>query len=128
MAQAPVAISVHHEIGNSSRHCRLKPVTERSIVICSILKLCAREFHRFAKCDNAGHVLSSRTSLALLVSTDILAMQTDPAAHVKRADAFRRIQLVRRYRQQIATKLVHMQTQSSGSLHCIRMKQEMPVS
>src|SRR5215218_8842549 len=105
MAQASLAIAIQHDIGNTSSHCVLEPVTQRSIMNRSLLELFTREFHSLAKRDDARNVLRSRASLALLMSADILTMQTHTTANVKRPGAFRRIQFVRRHRQQIATKL-----------------------
>src|ERR1044072_5329752 len=62
------------------------------------------------------------------MSTDILTVQTNTATNVKRPDAFRRIQLVRGHRQQIATDFINIQTQSAYGLHCIGVEPEIFVS
>ena len=93
MAQTPFAIAIHHDIRNPLAHRILKLVAQHSIVNRSLLEFFACEFRRFTERNDTGNVFSACTSLALLMSADILAMKSHAASNVKRADAFRRISL-----------------------------------
>src|SRR5215218_11402332 len=128
MAQAPLAITIHHDIRNALQHCRLKLVAQRAVMNRTLFEFFACEFRRLTKSNDAGNVLRARAPLALLMSTHILSKETNTSANVKRTGAFRRIQLMRGERQQIATKLIHVQTQSPASLNRIRMKPEMSLA
>src|ERR1044072_130203 len=127
MVQALFAIAIHYHIRNLLVHGIFKPVAQHSIVERALLKLFTRESGRFTKSHDSRNVFRAGTSLTFLVSADVLPVQSHTAPDIERANPFRRIHLVPRHRQQIATTLLDIQTQSSSSLHRISMKPEMPL-
>src|ERR1044071_8233131 len=106
MAQTLFTISVHYNVPNLLTHGIFEPVTQHSIVNRALLKLFARESCRFAKRDDARNVFRAGTSLALLMSANVLSLKSHTTPDVKRSDTCRRVQLVARHREQIATKLL----------------------
>src|SRR6185503_4717300 len=119
MAQTLFTIAVHYNVRNLLTHGTFKLIAQHSIVNRALLKLITRESCGVTKRDDARNVFRAGTSLALLMPADVLSLESDTAPDVERSDTFRRIQLVPRHREQIATKLLDNQTQSSSGLHCI---------
>src|SRR6185369_13869791 len=125
MAQTLFTIAIHHYVWNLRANRIFKSIAQNSIVERPLFKLFACESGRFAKRYDAGNVFSAGTSLALLMSADVLSVKSHTSPDVKRAHTFWRIQLVSRDCQQIAAKFLDIQTQSSSSLDGIGMKPEM---
>src|SRR5437870_6821110 len=59
------------------------------------------------------------------MAANLLRQWAHAAANEKRAGSFRRINLVRRQREQIAAERVDINRKTSGCLHCVSMKPEM---
>src|SRR5690349_12665957 len=116
MAQTVFTIAIQYNIRNLLTHGIFKLVAQHSIVNRALLKLITCEPCRFTKRNDARNVFRTGASLALLMSADVLSVKSHTTPDVERSNTFRRVQLVPRHRQQITTKLLDVQTQSSSRL------------
>src|SRR5687767_11151986 len=94
----------------------------------ALAHLFALEFRCFTKGYDRRHIFRSRAAFPFLVTADILDGETHTAPYVKRANAFWRVQLVRRHRQQIAASLVNIQPETTSRLHGVCVKPEMSLA
>src|SRR4029079_11066523 len=102
MAQTLFVIAIHYNIRNLLTHGIFEPVAQPSIVSRALLELFTGEFCGFTKRNDARNVFSAGTSLALLMSANVLSVKSHTAPDVERSNTFRCIQLVPRHREQIA--------------------------
>ena len=82
----------------------------------------ARELRGDAERDRQRHVLRSGAAAPLLRAAEDVAVERQAAADVQRADAFRRVQLVRGERERVDAERVHVDVDLARGLHGVAVK------
>src|SRR5512132_1024396 len=103
MRQTPSAITVENDVFNALGHSRLETIAQSSLVFRALRHLLASEFGRHTKCHDARDAFCACSLLTLLMPADILRNQTYSSPQKQRTGSLRRVKLVSRKRQQIAT-------------------------
>ena len=82
-----------------------------------------RQFRRAAEADDAGHVLGAGAPPAFLPAAAQQRRELHAAAHIQRADALGRMQLVSGQRQHVDAGRLHVDGEFPDRLHRVGVKQ-----
>src|SRR5262245_20539744 len=108
MRQTQFAISIQHKILDMRSQLLFEPVAEPADMFVAFGHFLLGQFSSGPKGNNVRHRFGSAATLALLMSAMLERKQTDTFSNKKRARSFRRINLMRGQRKQIASQSLHV--------------------
>ena len=81
-------------------------------------------FQGYGETNSTGNVLCSRTFSFLLLSAMDQRIKRNAASYIQGTDAFRPVELMARDTEHIDLQMINIDSDMTGSLHCVRMKKD----
>src|SRR5712691_12881265 len=125
MRQTLFGIAVENDLADIRGNLLLKSIAQALSVFVAFGHFALGEFGRRAKRDDVGDGFSAAPPLSLLMTTDLLRSQAHSFANKQRAGSFRRVDLVRRKRNQITAERLNVDRNPAGGLHRVSVQPQM---